>query len=195
MKKRKEKTQLFTFGERICQTAEKATLYGLIVLFARRTFTSTILSSIHYLTEKPLHSVDNSCAKLSKGFERLFFFSTLAKTVSICLASQVLLLSQKQLKRYFLWKTDWMFFGKRKINRCKKQSFPSSSEQSSSSNLEKKKKEPNCWYIFFLIFENEPKDELCFAFKRLLFTLIKLSLENNYLSSSKPTFNSMTKTK
>ena len=75
MKKRKEKTQLFTFGERICQTAEKATLYGLIVLFARRTFTSTILSSIHYLTEKPLHSVDNSCAKLSKGFERLFFFN------------------------------------------------------------------------------------------------------------------------
>lgn len=148
MKKRKEKTQLFTFGERICQTAEKATLYGLIVLFARRTFTSTILSSIHYLTEKPLHSVDNSCAKLSKGFERLFF-STLAKTVSICLASQVFLLSQKQLKRYFLWKTDWMFFGKGKINPCKEQSFPSSSEKSSSSNLERERKVTQLLIHFF----------------------------------------------
>ena len=151
MKKRKEKTQLFTFGGKICHTAEKATLYWLIVLFATRTFTSTILSSIHYLTEKPLHSVDNSCAKLSKGFERLFFF-TLAKTVSICLASQVLLLSQKQLKRYFLWKTDWMFFGKGKKNRCKKQSFPSSSEKSSSSNLEKKKVAQLLIHFFFFLY-------------------------------------------
>ena len=75
-----------------------------------------------------------------------------------------------------------MFFGKGKINRCKKQSFPSSSEKSSSSNLERKKNSPTVDTFFFLYLENEPKDELCFAFKRLLFTLIKLSFGNNYLS-------------
>ena len=88
MKKRKEKTQLFTFSERICQTAEKTPLYWLTFLFATKTFTSTILCLIHYFTEKTLNSVDNSCAKLSKGFERLFFFNPCENSLNMfCIAS------------------------------------------------------------------------------------------------------------
>jgi len=49
-----------------------------------------------------------------------------------------------------------------------------------------KNKWPNCLYIFSP-YLNEPKDEFCFAFKRLLFY--------NYFSSSKPTtFKCMKKT-
>ena len=113
MKKRKQKTQLFTFSGRICQTAEKTPLYWLTFLFATKTLTSTILSLIHYFTEKTLHSVDNSCAKLSKGFERLFFFNPCENSLNMfCMASSSSV--TKTVQKIFSLKNWLNVFWKRK---------------------------------------------------------------------------------
>ena len=114
MKKRKEKTQLFTFSGRICQTAEKTPLYWLTFLFATKTLTSTILSLIHYFTEKTLHSVDNSCAKLSKGFERLFFFQPLRKQSQYVLHGKFFFCHKNSSKDIFFEKLIECFLDKKK---------------------------------------------------------------------------------